>query len=420
MSVISQFTPNTKFREALISFKYFMLPFLINSSDRHIQKLNNYIQEIYPGQNTFLFDSGRTSLYELLRAYIQISPDLDEKEIIIAGHTCLVVVNSILKSGLSPVYADFKPNTYQMDPISIQNQITPDTKFILLQHTFGYIEEIEEIQRIAKDNNIILIEDLAHSFLGQSSGKKLGTFGDSAFLSFGSNKILSCMRGGAVITSNKKLSRQIQENLEQLEQYPDTQTYRLHIKHFGFYIAQKLYFILKIGKVIMWLLSKLQLAPKVISISEKHSWTSKIESYQISDSLAHIALKQFQRIPVNISNRQSIAKQYQEALQSVPEVETFVLSDEQVSLFYPILVPDPYRLQTVLKRFKTLINLEWTGSPVSPNMKSFKKYEYDLSKTPVAQDQAKRLVLLPLHQGMTSKKATRITSLIKKYYDSHR
>jgi dTDP-4-amino-4,6-dideoxygalactose transaminase len=170
----------------------------------------------------------------------------------------------------------------------------------------------------------------------------------------------------------------------------------------------------------MWILSKLRLAPKVISISEKHSWTSQIESYQISDSLAHLCLKQFQRIPENIKIRQSIANTYEQELKSTPEVKTFDMSEQQVSLFYPILVADPYRLQTVVKRFNVILNLDWTGSPVSPNMKSFKKYEYDLSKTPVAQAQAKQLVLLPLHQNMTQKKAIKVTSLIKKYYESHR
>lgn len=420
MSVISQFTSNTKFKEALISFKYFMLPFLINSSDRHITRLQEQLKKFFPDHSSFLFDSGRTSLYEILRAYIQIQPDLDEKEIILAGHTCLVVVNSVLKAGLNPVYIDFTPDSYRLDPNSIESQITDKTKFILLQHTFGFPEDVESIQQLAKKYNLIIIEDLAHSFLGKYSNQYLGTFSDSAFLSFGSNKILSCLRGGAAITKNQKLSRQLQENLEQLEQYPVGKTYKHHLKYFTFFIAQKLYFFLKIGKIIMWLLSKLRLAPKVISISEKHSWTSQIESYQISDSLAHICLKQFQRIPANIKTRQSIANIYKQELQSTPEVKTFDISEGQVSLFYPILVADPARLQTVLKRFNVILNLDWTGSPISPNMKSFKKYEYDLSKTPVAQAQAKQLVLLPLHQNMTEKKAIKVTSLIKKYYESHR
>lgn len=420
MSIISQFTPNTKFKEALISFKYFMLPILINSSERHIQRLSQQIKQLFPNHENFLYDSGRTSLYELLRAYTQINTSLQNKEVIVAGHTCLVVINSILKANLKPVYADFKPNSYQIDTQKLKDTITSDTKFIILQHTFGQTEDIEAIQNLAEKHNIILIEDLAHSFLSKYQGQLLGNFSDSAFLSFGSNKIISCLRGGAAITKNRKLAEQLKENHQNLEQFPIGQTYKYHLKQVFFYLGQKTYFILKIGKILMALLSKLRITPKVISVSEKHSWTSKINSYKISDSLAHVCLKQFQRISENSQNRIQLAQQYQDELSSISEIKTFPTSSNQVQLFFPILVPDPSRLATILKRYKVLLNLDWTGSPISPNIKSLKKYGYDPKNLPVAFQNSSQLVLLPLHQNMTPHKAQKITKLIKQYYDTYR
>lgn len=420
MSIISQFTPNTKFKEALISFKYFMLPFLINSSERHIQRLSQEIKSIYPNHQNFLYDSGRTSLYQILQAYTQLDPTLQKKEVILAGHTCLVVINSILKAELQPVYADFKKDTYQLDPDSIQKQITPNTKFLVLQHTFGHTESIQEIQSLAKKNNLILIEDLAHSFLSKHEGQFLGNFSDSAFLSFGSNKILSCLRGGAVITQNKSLANQLKKNYIQLEQFPTMKTYKHHLKQVWFYLGQFTYFFLKIGKALMAILAKLRFTPKVISLSEKHSWVSQIHSHKISDSLAHICLKQFKRIPQNSENRKKLSQYYHQQLQNIPEVQIFSHNPEQVQLFFPILVPDPHRLHTVLKRYNTLLNLDWTGSPISPNIKSLQKYNYHPKELPVADHNAKHLILLPLHQNMTLKKADKIINLIKKYYDTYR
>lgn len=420
MSIISQFTPNTKFKEALISFKYFMLPILINSSERHIQRLSQQIKKLFPDHENFVYDSGRTSLYQLLKAYTQTNPSLQNKEVIVAGHTCLVVINSILKANLKPVYADFKPNSYQIDPQKLKNTITAETKFIILQHTFGQIEDIEAIKNLADKHNIILIEDLAHSFLSKYQGQLLGNFSDSAFLSFGSNKILSCLRGGAAITKNQTIAQQLESNYKQLEQFPTGKTYQHHLKQVFFYIGQKTYFILKIGKILMAILSKLRLTPKVISISEKQSWTSKIDSYKISDSLAHVCLKQFQRISENSQNRIQLAQLYQDQLSTIPEIKTFPTKADQVQLFFPILVPDPKRLTTVLKRFKVLLNLDWTGSPISPNIKSLKKYGYDPKSLPVAFQNSSQLVLLPLHQNMTPHKAQKITKLIKQYYDTYR
>jgi dTDP-4-amino-4,6-dideoxygalactose transaminase len=397
-----------------------MLPILINSSERHIKKLSSEIKTLYPDHDNFLYDSGRTALYQLLKSYLELSPSLKDKEVILAGHTCLVVINSILKANLKPVFADFKKETYQMDPQSIAKQITPDTKFIILQHTFGQTEKINEIKALAQQHNLIVIEDLAHSFLSKHNQKLLGNFSDSAFLSFGSNKILSCLRGGAAITKNSELSKLLQQDYESLEQFPTGQTYKHHLKQVGFYLGQSTYFFLKIGKVFMALLAKLRLAPKVISISEKQSWTSRIKPYKISDSLAHVCLKQFKRIPENTHNRTTLASQYENGLQAIPEVKTFSTNSSQVQLFFPILVPDPIRLQSVLKRYNVILNLDWTGSPISPNIKSLQKYNYNPTETPFANHNAKHLLLLPLHQNMTSYKAKKIIYLIKKYYDTHR
>lgn len=420
MSIISQFTPNSNLREVLISLKYAFLPFLINNSDRHTKKLEQAINQYFPEHKVFTFDSGRTALYQVLQSYLNLDKDLESKEIIVAGHTCLVVVNAIQKAGLKPIYVDFQKDSFRVDTKDLQKKITKNTKFILLQHTFGYPEELEEISLIAKKNNITMIEDLAHSFTGKYNNQYLGSYSDSAILSFGSNKILSCLRGGAAITSNQDLAQELVKNHQNIEDFPETESYRYHLKHIIFYISQKFYFFFKLGKVIMWGASKLRLIPKVISFREKQSLVKFIPSYKISDSLSHIALKQFQNLPQNTANRQELAQLYIDNLQDIPEVKINPIKPDETHLFLPIIVPNPESLVSVLARYKVLLNLDWTGSPISPNMKSLSKYNYSPKNCPNSFEQAKHLVCLPLHQAMTEKKVIKITQLIRKYYDAHR
>lgn len=418
MSILSQFTPNSRLNEVLISLKYVLLPFLINNSSRHANKLESTLQaDFFPEHQVTTFDSGRTSLYQVLSAYQQIDSTLKNSEILVAGHTCLVVANAILKAELNPIYVDFKPKSFQIDPDQIRKSITQETKFILLQHTFGYIEDLEAIQEIAKENNLIIIEDLAHSFLSKNKDALLGNFSDSAFLSFGSNKIISCLRGGAVITKNKSLSKQLQKQQDQLDEFPATDTYKYHLKHIIFYFSQPIYFFLKLGKLFMGLAAKLRLVPKVISFAEKQAWISRIPSYKISDSLAHIALKQLRHTNQNQQTRSQIANYYYEKLNKHPQINCYKPGPKSAPLFFPIITNQNKQLHTILKRYKVQLNLDWTGSPLAPNMGSLQKWNLNPNQIPNASKQAQQLLLLPTHQKMTTKKADKIIKLILKYYE---
>ena len=420
MGIISQFTPNSNLREILVSLKYIFWPFLISNSKRHIKKLSDQISLFYPNHKVFCFDSGRTALSQVLKAYIDIGKAKPEQEVLVAGHTCLVVVNAIMKSGLKPVYVDFQNNSFQLDVNDLKSKVTSKTKFILIQHTFGFADDIDSIKQIAEKHNLILIEDLAHSFTGKYKDQYLGEKSDVAILSFGSNKILSCLRGGAAVTKDDFLAERLDKQLSELQDFPDAESYRYHLKHVVFYVAQKLYFVLGTGKMIMWISNKLRLIPKVITFREKQSLLKFIPEHSMSDSLAHIGYKQFQNIQTNAENRQNLYQAYYDELSEVPELKIFPTVQGYTHLFVPILVPNPYSLQTVLKRHRVLINLDWTGTAISPNIKSLKKYNFHSEDCPNAVKQAKQLVCLPLHQNMDLKKVKRVTKLIKKYYEANR
>jgi perosamine synthetase len=112
----------------------------------------------------------------------------------------------VLQNGSIPVFADVDINTYNIDPKSIRDKITPKTKALITVALFGLSPEYDEILEICKEYNIFLIEDNAECFLGYYKGKLVGTFGDFSSYSFQASKHISCGEGGMLTTNNPELA----------------------------------------------------------------------------------------------------------------------------------------------------------------------------------------------------------------------
>ncbi|MCK5592529.1 DegT/DnrJ/EryC1/StrS family aminotransferase, partial [Candidatus Bathyarchaeota archaeon] len=107
--------------------------------------------------------------------------------------------------GAKPVFADIEDKTYGLDPEDVKKKITPKTKAITPIHYGGCPCLITELRQIAKEHNLILIEDAAESLGAAVDGRKIGSFGDAAILSFCSNKVITTGEGGAVVTDSAEI-----------------------------------------------------------------------------------------------------------------------------------------------------------------------------------------------------------------------
>lgn len=127
-------------------------------------------------------------------------------EVIVPSFTYIASVSTIVLTGAKPVFADSFPDTWQIDFNDVKNKITPKTKAIMAVHIYGHPCEMDELQKIAIENNIYLIEDCAEAFGSLYKGRHVGTFGDIATYSFYGNKTITTGEGGMVITEKKDLS----------------------------------------------------------------------------------------------------------------------------------------------------------------------------------------------------------------------
>ena len=131
-----------------------------------------------PDVRSFAFWKGRVALYAILQALGVGAGD----EVLIAGFTCVVVPNAVRFLGAKPVYADISIGSYNLDPASAAQAITPLTRAMIVQHTLGIPAPLEELLALAKLHNLAVIEDCAHSLGSTYCGNPLGTFGNAAFL----------------------------------------------------------------------------------------------------------------------------------------------------------------------------------------------------------------------------------------------
>ncbi len=113
-------------------------------------------------------------------------------------------IGVILARGI-PVFADIKADTCQIDPESVKEKITKNTKGIVVVHYAGYPVDMDSILEIAKEYNLFVMEDCAHAQGTEWKGRKVGAIGDMGTFSFQQSKSLTSGEGGAILTDSEKL-----------------------------------------------------------------------------------------------------------------------------------------------------------------------------------------------------------------------
>lgn len=123
--------------------------------------------------------------------------------------TFSATVNPVIYEGGIPVFIDSEYETWNMDPIALEKAYKkyPNVKVVIVAHLYGTPSKIDEIRKIVRKNNGILIEDAAESFGATYKGKQTGSFGDFNVISFNGNKIITGSCGGMILTNDEKCAK---------------------------------------------------------------------------------------------------------------------------------------------------------------------------------------------------------------------
>lgn len=178
----------------------------------------------YLGTNNVISCANGTDALQIAMMALNYQPG---DEIITSSFTYVATAEVIALLKLTPVLVDVNPDTFNIDPLSIEKAITDKTKAIVPVHLFGQCADMEPIMKLAAKYNLDVIEDNAQAigadyFFSNGDKKKSGTIGTVGTTSFFPSKNLGCYGdGGAMNTDNSTLAEKLRKisNHGQSEQY---------------------------------------------------------------------------------------------------------------------------------------------------------------------------------------------------------
>lgn len=205
-------------------------------------------------------------------------------EVIVSSITFAASSNCVLYCGATPVFADIKPDTYNIDPASVRNLITPKTKGIVAVDFTGQSIENDEIKAICEEHNLVFIEDAAHAIGTKYKGQPVGSLADMTCFSFHPVKTVTGGEGGAITTN-------------------DYETYRklMRLRTHGITRDQE----------------------EMVNPTDALWYNEQVElgyNYRITDFQSALLLSQLHKLPAFAKRRKEIVAMYDAAFADMPEI----------------------------------------------------------------------------------------------------
>ncbi len=406
--IFTGFAPNINPRDIKTALCFLLCPWKWNrlKKGKCRRRVLEALKKYFHIKHVFFFDSGRSALYYALKSIGIEKGD----QVLVQAYTCVVVTNAIRWTGATPVYVDIN-NDFNMNIADAGSKITNKSKAIIVQHTFGLPADIERLKKLAKDNNLKLIEDCAHS-LGAKYGKKLtGTMGDIGMFSFGSDKIISCVRGGALITRDDQIADKLMQYTKELPE-PNTGKIVQHLLQIPVFVIGRALYNIKVGKWILYLTKKLNVVNKIIYSQEKLGRQVHFYPAKLANALACILISQIKNIDKWNQHRRSIASYYRANIFN-PRLTLPSEDERHVYLRFTILADNSDKIREQAFR-RGIILGNWYNCAIVPCDIDLEKTGYVEGECPNAEKLAAKSLNLPTDKNIKLKQAQRIVDMLNK------
>jgi perosamine synthetase len=314
-------------------------------------------------------------------------------EVILSPLTCKVVPLALLSMKLKPVYADISAETLNLDPRRVESAVSPATRAILFQHTYGHLAGIEAVAGIAARKNLLLVEDCAQCLPYASDGYYPGKWGQAAIFSNNLLKPLPAGSGGAAVTNDHRLAAAVRERRERLPRRGRLAESRLW--------AERQFHRRLLRPALYWPLfdvsrafdSSYRTRPLAAEIASEIS----DRAFQISASQRRAGLSWFARLPAIAARRRSNCAGYADALRNIKGLKTPFSWASEPLYYFPALVEEKPELLRLARR-RLLEIVPWPlRTPIYPIEREadLPAYGYSPGSCPVAEETARRLIGLP-------------------------
>lgn len=372
-----------------------------------IHKLEKRLTSIY-GDDALCLYKGRDAIEASLRVLLRPG-----EGVLTQAFSCYAVEEGIVRAGMQPIYVDISEDSTNMTVESLNYALNQNknAKAVLIQHSLGIPADSIAIRNWCDEHGLLLIEDIAQGIGGtDKKGEILGAFADAIVFSFGRDKIIDAVSGGAVVFKN--MNPEKTERLGDVKNmigklpfavvyedmiYPDLTSLIRRTHHFG------------LGKIV-FSISKFfgLLGSPIQSKTDKMTW--------MHPAYAKLALLQFNGLERQIAHRKMIAREYQENLKG--SNLHFLSSESQIeqlsNLRFSVRCKDLKQVEKLvlaLKKHRIYISDRWYRKPIDFGSLS-RKSVYKSGSCPNAEELANKVINFPTHREITKKIVRKICKIV--------
>lgn len=310
-------------------------------------------------------------------------------EVITTPITFLASANCALYCGAKPVFADIDEETYNIDPKEIEKVLTPKTKAVVAVDYTGQVVDLDAIMETCHKQNVVVIEDAAHSIGTLYKGRPIGSIADMTTFSFHPVKTVTAGEGGAVLTDNE-------------EYYKKLLLYRSH----GMTRDQA----------------------QMTKESEGGWYYQMIDlgyNYRMTDMQAALLISQLEKLPMFSKRRKEIVARYNEAFSRIPELtvqQELEGSDSTRHLYILRIKPEKLRIDRrgffdALAAENIMCNVHYIPIYLQPY---YQEMGYPKGLCPRAEKLYSEMMSLPLYYAMTDQDVEDVITAVQKIVDYYK
>lgn len=168
----------------------------------HTPRRDEVVTNLASGLTQLTYFRGRVAMAAVLRELGVKRGD----DILVQAFTCIAVPEAVMSLGARPRYVDVAAGTPNMDPSDLSRKVTPNTRAIVAQHSFGLPADIVRLVAVANEADVPVVEDCAHTIASRVDGQAVGSFGAAAFYSYEASKPVFAGIGGSAVANDPALA----------------------------------------------------------------------------------------------------------------------------------------------------------------------------------------------------------------------
>lgn len=357
----------------------------------------------------YTYYRGRVAMHAILKALKIGRGD----EVATQAFTCLAVPEGIMATGARPCYIDISADGYTLDADDLKRKIGPQTRAIIIQHTFGIPADMEPILAVAGEHGVPVIEDCCHTLDSTYRGEAVGTFGTAAFYSFEWGKPIVAGIGGSAVIRETLLRRSIEAAYTSLGKPGAISQVKLELQYLAFRVLYrpKLYWPVR------------SLFHRLAKLGAAEGNYNQVDQENVPRDFSLVMVPRFRqrlatelgRVAQHTRHSRWVVEQYQLGIDdehvSHPRLPS---QSDAVYARYPLRVPAKVEL-LAKARERGVEVADWYNAPIHPlRTEESRQVQYEKESCPNAELRSQEIISLPTHQRVNQRYIDKATDFLTK------